>query len=128
MHAGANVTLTARVKVSRTSNLTTPAPQGRIVFSRDGAVIAQAALANAAAGDDGFLIASAQAAWEAAAGDGPITAAYAPGERDRYAPGEGAAASASCAVEDHSLQCAVAVQPTDTQLNYCGSCSPTYTF
>ncbi len=114
-HAGANVTLTAQVQVSRTSNLTTPAPQGRIVFSRDGAVIARAALADAAAGDDGFLIASAQAAWEAAAGDGPITAAYAPGERDRYAPGEGAAASASCAVEDHSLQCTVAVQPTDTQ-------------
>ena len=115
VHAGAKVALTAQVKVSRTSNLTTPAPQGRIVFLRDGAVIAQAALADAAAGDDGFLTASAQATWEAAAGEGPITAAYAPGERDRYAPGEGAAASASCAVEDHSLQCTVAVQPTDTQ-------------
>ena len=57
-HAGANVTLTAQVQVSRTSNLTTPAPQGKIVFSRDGAVIAQAALADAAAGDDGFLTAA----------------------------------------------------------------------
>ncbi len=114
-HAGANVMLTARVQVSRTSNLTTPAPQGKIVFSRDGAVIAQAALADAAVGDNGFLTASAQAAWEAAAGEGLITAAYAPGERDRYAPGEGAAASASCAVQDHSLQCTVALQPTDAQ-------------
>ncbi len=110
-HAGESIILKAQLTISRTSNITTPAPKGSIVFQRNGEEIGRAAICNPVTGN-GHIIAAAETAWVSTGGNHEITAVYVPGGNDRYAPADGTLASAACAVEAHSFYYTVAVTPT----------------
>lgn len=79
-----SVTLTASLKISRSTNITTPAPKGYISFKIDGLEIGTAKIANAVA-SEGVITATATMDWIAVEGEKTITAEYVSGTNDQYA-------------------------------------------
>ena len=79
-----SVTLTASLKISRSTNITTPAPKGYISFKIDGLEIGTAKIANAVA-SEGVITATATMNWIAVEGEKTITAEYVSGINDQYA-------------------------------------------
>lgn len=82
--SGETVTLVASFDVSRTTNITAPAPRGSVSFELDGEKIGTVPLTKTAAGTDGYIRASAELEWTVLEGKHTITAEYIPGVRDPY--------------------------------------------
>ena len=125
VHEDSTIALTAQLRISRTSNLTPPAPKGSIVFKSNGIKIGEAKITDPVTGH-GFITANAKTDWIATNGQHEIIAFYVPKEADRYAPVEASSTYAPCFVESHDYLYAVSVDPTaatEGVLNaYCQKC------
>ncbi|MBE6768192.1 MAG: hypothetical protein E7549_04690 [Ruminococcaceae bacterium] len=109
------VTVTATVRVSRTSNLTTPAPRGHISFKLDGKEFTTAKLTNAVAAD-GVIAATATTEWIAVEGEHRLSAVYVSGTNDKYAADGTYAEASNIAAHEHDWneEYTVDVPPTCT--------------
>ena len=108
-----SVTLTASLKISRSSNVTTPSPKGYISFKIDGLEIGTAKIANAVA-SDGVITATATINWIAVEGEKTITAEYVSGTNDKYASAGAFNYNSNIAEHTHSWdsEFTVDVEPT----------------